>query len=111
LPTIFRIYSLSAIYGNDYREVCAWYGVDWSLLPADIGTGPSPATQPFTALNGIPTVNLPLTVDPAFDARRTTNLLRMIQKWGPVPAAFLQHLADLPYSYALVGTEDLTMYP
>ena len=111
LPTIFRVYSLSAIYCNDYREVCAWYGVDWSLLPADIGAGQCPRTRPFTALDDIATVNVPFTVDPGFDARRTTNLLRMIQKWGPVPAAFLRHLADLPYSYALVGIEDLTMYP
>lgn len=111
LPTIFRIYSLSAIYGNDYREVCAWYGVDWSLLPADIGVGQCPRTRPFNALDGTASVNVPVTADVGFDPRRTTNILRMIQKWGAVPAAFLRRLADLPYSYALVGTEDLTMYP
>ena len=56
-------------------------------------------------------LKVPVVVDPAFDVRRTTNVVRMIQKWGTVPASFLSQLATTGHTYAFVGTEDFTMYP
>src|ERR1041385_3479146 len=35
LPSIFRLYSLSAIYGLDLSEVLSWHGISLSALPSD----------------------------------------------------------------------------
>ena len=56
-------------------------------------------------------VQLPVRLDPGFDLLRTTDLGRMIQKWGPLPMQYLQELAKTKYIYAYIGMEDLTMYP
>ena len=41
----------------------------------------------------------------------STDLGRMIESWGVVPMQYLQELSKKKYTYAYVGTEDLTMYP
>jgi transcriptional regulator with XRE-family HTH domain len=45
-PTIYRIYSLCAIYQISFSEALFWYGVDLSQLSADAAaisfSGPSP---------------------------------------------------------------------
>src|SRR5512138_1124246 len=35
VPSIYRIYSLCAIYRLDLLDVLEWYGIDLSLLPGD----------------------------------------------------------------------------
>ncbi|MDQ6700326.1 MAG: helix-turn-helix domain-containing protein, partial [Acidobacteriota bacterium] len=35
VPSLYRLYSLCAIYRLDIHEVLGWYGVDLSALPAD----------------------------------------------------------------------------
>jgi hypothetical protein len=111
LPNIFRLFSLSAIYGKDFRELCALYGIDWDAIPAARRCVHIPKTHFFNAISRGAKVLMPVAIDPAFDVRRTTNVSRMIQKWGLVPAAFLSQFADPGQTYAFVGTEDFTMYP
>jgi transcriptional regulator with XRE-family HTH domain len=111
LPNIFRLFSLSTIYGKDYRDVCGFYGIDWDAVPSALQCAQIPKTHLFSALRNALNLKVPTVVDPAFDVRRTTNVVRMIQKWGAVPAAFLSQLATTGHTYAFVGTEDFTMYP
>ena len=40
VPTIYRLYSLCAIYRLDMAEVLEWYGVDLAMLPADAAALP-----------------------------------------------------------------------
>lgn len=56
-------------------------------------------------------VQVPVRMDPAFDVRRTTNIGRMVERWGVVPLAYLAQLAGTAYTYGYIGTEDFTMYP
>ena len=35
VPTIYRIYSLSAIYRLDFAEILEWYGIDLSMAASD----------------------------------------------------------------------------
>ena len=79
VPTIFRIYSLSAIYRLDFAEVLEWYGVDLSMAASDSQLFPVEKTHEmqFTSL-GHGTVQLPIALDPGIDLRRTTYLSRMI---------------------------------
>src|ERR1035438_10241133 len=45
VPTIYRLYSLCAIYRLDMAEVLEWYGVDLAVLPADAAALPLESTH------------------------------------------------------------------
>jgi hypothetical protein len=59
----------------------------------------------------MPSVRLPVKFDPSFDIRKTTNIGRMIAKWGVVPFAFLDQFTDYKFTYGYIGADDFTMYP
>src|SRR5512145_1066198 len=79
VPSVFKLYSLCAIYRLDLAEVLRWYGVDAGLLASDslsvepdkthpIGFGRDPLGQP------VGEVQIPLSLDPGVDLRKTTFL-------------------------------------
>ena len=111
LPNIFRLYTLSIIYRRDIRELMSWYGVDLNNTPSDLGLVSPPKSHVSDALAGLASVRVPVRMDPGFDERRTTNLGRMVEKWGLVPVAYLAQFANSDFTYGYVGTEDFTMYP
>ncbi len=112
VPSLYRLYSICAIYKLDFMEVLNWYGVDISSIPGDSLTAEVERThligfQP----DGHGTVNLPLVLDPGLDLKRTTYLSRMIQRWGKLPLMLLNGLDLESHRYAFIGTEDWAMYP
>jgi transcriptional regulator with XRE-family HTH domain len=112
VPSIFRLYSMAAIYRRDYRELLAWYGVDLNEIHLDAGVAELPISHFSTASENVAEASIPVRFDPAFSLQKTTNLGRMIEKWGLVPLSHLSSLAaDDRYSYGYIGTEDFTMYP
>lgn len=111
LPSIYRIYSLAAIYRVDMREILAWYGADCSEMAADSTLAEPPRTHPAESLKAISRAKVPVRLDPSFDLRKTTNFGRMIEKWDVVPLTLIGELANSDYTYAYIGTEDYTMYP
>jgi len=112
VPTLYRLYSLCAIYRLDPFEVMGWYGIDISMLAADAALIEVQKTHTinFTG-NGQGTVQVPLTLDPGLDPRKSTYLSRMIQRWGRLPLMLLNGLDVEQHRYAYVGTEDWFMYP
>ncbi len=112
VPSIFRLYSMAAIYRRDYRELLSWYGVDLNEIHFDV-TGTQPPSSHLSATSeNIDRISLPVALDPAFNLEKTTNLGRMIEKWGVVPASYLSAFAaDDRYTYGYIGSEDFTMYP
>lgn len=113
VPTMYRLYSLCAIYRLDYAEVLEWYGVVLSDLPSDsLNAVEIDRTHPIGFLPGAQgDVQVPLSLDPGLDMRRTTFLSRMIQKWGKLPLMLLDGLDLKNHRYGFVGTEDWSMYP
>lgn len=113
LPTMYRLYSLCAIYRLDYAEVLDWYGVALSDLPADsLNVVEIDRTHPIGFLPGTEgDVQVPLSLDPGLDMRRTTFLSRMIQRWGKLPLMLLNGLDLKHHRYGFIGTEDWSMYP
>lgn len=112
VPTIYRLYSLCAIYRLNISDVMAWYGVDSGQLPADAARIPIQGTH---AIGFEPTsrgeVQVPISLDPGLDMRRTTYLSRMIQRWGKLPLALLNGFDIQNHRYAFIGSEDWSMYP
>jgi hypothetical protein len=111
LPSIFRIYAMSAIYRRDMQELMAWYGVDMNNLAADLGVIAPPRSHLSRTLSGLASVQVPIRMDPAFDAQRTSNLGRMVEQWGLVPLAYLAQFAQTPFTYGYIGNQDFTMHP
>jgi len=112
LPTIYRLYSLCAIYRLDLLEVLRWYGVDLGRLPADalgvnverthlVGFSPADHAE----------VEIPLGLETGIDLGRTTYLSRMIRRWGRLPLAMLNGLDWRKYRYGFIGMDDWFMYP
>ena len=112
VPTIYRIFSLCAIYRLDPSELMSWYGVDLSRLPAEAAQVEIERTHTIgfgTFQHG--TVQLPLALDPGIDLRRTTHLSRLIQRWGSLPVMLLNGLDLKNHRYGFIGTEDWSMFP
>lgn len=112
VPSIYRLYSLCAIYRLNFDEVLAWYGVALEQLAADsqrvslqathmIGITPSDQTE----------VQAPMALDPGIDLSKTEFLSRMIQRWGKLPLTLLKRVDLRNHLYGVIGTEDWFMYP
>ncbi len=113
VPTMYRLYSLCAIYRLDPNEVLGWYGIDLASLPGDsINVVQIERTHPI-GFSADPEgeVIVPISLDPGLDIRRTTYLSRMIQRWGKLPLALLSALDLKNHRYGFIGTEDWSMYP
>ncbi len=111
-PSMYRLYSLCTIYRLDFSEVLEWYGVELSAMPADAMHVEVQRTHMigFT-LDRRGDLQVPLSLDPGIDLRRTTYLSRMIQRWGKLPLALLNGLDLKNHRYAFIGSEDWSMYP
>jgi len=113
VPTLYRLYSLCAIYRLDLPEVLEWYGVEVSSLPGDSLAVVNPErTHPIGFVpDSRGEIQVPLSLDPGVDLRRTTYLSRMIQRWGKLPLMLLNGMDLKNHRYGFIGTEDWTMYP
>lgn len=110
--SIHRLYSLSVIYHKDIREILGWYGVELGNVEEDLRLVAHCKTRhQAESIVRSEMVRMPLALDPGFDPAHTTNLGRMIEKWGVVPLNYLQKFENTDYTYGYVGTEDFTLYP
>jgi transcriptional regulator with XRE-family HTH domain len=112
VPTLYRLYSLCAVYRQDFTEVLGWYGISLNELPSDAALIELPRTQlvSFQASEHAE-VQLPLALDPGIDVSKTEFLSRMIQRWGKLPLLLLRNFDLRNHLYALIGTEDWFMFP
>ncbi|HWB87044.1 MAG TPA: helix-turn-helix transcriptional regulator [Bryobacteraceae bacterium] len=110
VPTIYRLYSLCAIYRLDVNEVLRWYGVPLDQLPSEslqIGLEETHAVH-FSAPQSV-TVPQPVSAD--IDLSKTTFLSYLVKRWGRMPLSLLNGLDLRPYRYGFIGLEDWSMYP
>lgn len=117
VPTIFKLYSLCAIYRLDFIEVLKWFGVDVPELPSDAAQVTPDRTHAisfnvdtFSSL-GAGQVQVPLSLDPGFDLKKTTFLSRFIQSWGVLPLMLISNLDLRNHRYGFIGLDDGFMYP
>lgn len=111
IPSIYRLYSLAAIYRRSYRELLTWYGIDLDSTIGDLSVSAPPKSHTSEVVSSTSLVQMPVRMDPSFDPRRTLNFGRMVEQWGTVPLAYLQQFSDVDFTYGYIGSEDLTMYP
>jgi transcriptional regulator with XRE-family HTH domain len=112
VPSIFRLYSLCAIYKLNFTSVLRWYGVNLDRLPVDAFEFARQNTVVFDV--DIPDrfpLDLPVALASTFDIRKTSYLGEQIATWGKVPAGLLTSVANRRTRYGLIGTEDWSMAP
>jgi transcriptional regulator with XRE-family HTH domain len=111
LPSLYRLYSLCAIYRLDISEVFSWYGIGVDALAADSALVEHEKTGlvGFRPDEGM--AQVPMSLDPGLDISKTVFLSRVIQRWGTVPLMLLNHIDLKQYRYGLIGTEDWSMFP
>lgn len=112
VPSIYRLYSLCAIYRLDLAEVLSWYGIPREDLAQDAASVPLSSTNLIRfGISGAETVTLPLDSVEGAELRRTTYLSRLIRTWGAFPLAMFKDLDPKKYRYGFIGTDDWFMYP
>jgi len=110
VPSIFRLYTLCAIYRLDFDEVLQWYGVPREQLAGDAMHIRLEATHEIhLAHEG--NVAVPQSLDCYIDLEKTTFLSRIVRRWGKMPLAFLGGLDLRRYRYGFIGLSDWSMYP
>jgi transcriptional regulator with XRE-family HTH domain len=110
VPTIYRLYTLSAIYRLDLCELMGWYGVPVDMIASDVMATALPATHPV-GLKPHMAVTVPSPVDAHVDLTQTTFLNHLIRRWGKTGLGLLNGLDLKDHRYGLIGTDDWSMYP
>ncbi len=110
LPTIYRLYTLCAIYRLKLEDVLNWYGVPLRHLADDALQTRLAQTHPIQFAVA-ESVALPPAEEPEIDLNRTTMLNRLLYRWGQLPFQFLDGSPSRPHRYGLIGLEDWSMYP
>ncbi len=111
VPSVYRFYSLAAIYRKPVRMLLRLYGIDLDAISKEWSDSQPANSHVVSIEREQDTCTIPVKLDPGFDLRTTSDLGRMVQQWGTVPLSMLSHLAAQNYTYAFIGLEDFTMYP
>jgi transcriptional regulator with XRE-family HTH domain len=110
VPTIYRLYSLCAIYGLEYEDVLQWYGAPLAGLAFDALRAELAVTRALRFKPRGP-IAAPRPADLAVPLEKTTFLSHVLKSWGVLPLALLKGMDLRRYRYGLIGLDDRTMYP
>jgi hypothetical protein len=112
-PSIYKLYSLSAIYHSRFSEVAGYFGLGLK----DIGLDQIALRLPRTHLlsghvaQAQGELNVPVQLAAAYDFNETRTLSRASKEWLKVPLLALQNFAPQEKLYGYVGQQDFTLYP
>src|SRR2546427_738819 len=108
LPSIYKLFTLSSIYGVGIAELLMIFGVDTrKAMDYHLQIGPR-KTHPFQ-VEGVGTdepQSLPVNFDSALDLRRTA-----LVPQHDVPVEVFRRLNFRGSHYGYIGLEDYTLYP
>jgi transcriptional regulator with XRE-family HTH domain len=112
-PSLYKLYSLSVIYRVKFTDLLLIFGVDLNRIARHQANLRLDATHLTNLEIYDPDrkVSFPVRFDPGFSIERTNLLSRMIEVWGDIPIALIQHLDVRRGQYGYIGLEDHTMYP
>jgi transcriptional regulator with XRE-family HTH domain len=113
VPSIFKLYSLSAVYRVKFTELLELFGVKLENLQEHQLLSPLADTH-LTNLqveDADQTVSFPVRFDRGFDIDNTNLLSRMVEVWGEIPIALIRHLDIRRSQYGFIGLKDFTLYP
>ena len=112
-PSIYKLYSLSVIYGIKFTDLLLHYGVDLERISKHRAELPLAHTRltELAVYDNERRIVFPMRLDPGFKLTLTNLLPRMVESWGEVPIALIQHLNISNSLYGYIGLAARTMYP
>ncbi|MCI0719899.1 MAG: hypothetical protein L0338_13150 [Acidobacteria bacterium] len=112
-PSIHKLYSLAVIYRMKFTDLLLLYGVDLEKMGKYQHLTPLQRTYParLEVYDKERIVSFPVRLDPGTAPERTNLLSRMVEVWGEVPIAIIQHLDIRHRMYGYIGLRDYTLYP
>ncbi len=110
IPSIYRLYSLAAIYHREMAGLLHLYGIDSNGVSLDWEVS-QPAQTHVVQRERQQGAVIPIKMDPGFDLELTRDVKRMVEKWGWYPLSKLERMSDDDFIYVHIGSEDLTMFP
>ena len=110
LPTIYRLYSLCAIYRLDFHETLRWYGIPIDMVASEALRIPLDKTHAlhFNATNLVP---IPQLLEKEIDLSQTIFLSPVIRRWGKGGLNFLHGWDPQKQRFGLIGLKDWSMHP
>jgi len=113
IPSFFKLFSLSAIYGLDLYDVLRLYGVNADRTASYRTRFLPEITREVSAeIHGLEDkVTIPVRLDPSFRWETTELVNRVVAAWGEIPASFLVNLNPRRHMYGYVGLADKMMFP
>lgn len=113
VPSIHKLFSLSAVYRVPVADLLPMFGIDLELLEKYQIATPPLHTHLVNLEEGdsAKTVTFPVRFDPGFRVEETNLLSRMVQVWGEVPVSLIRHMDIRRGRYGYIGLQDFTMYP
>lgn len=113
VPSVFKLFSLCAIYSLDLYDVLRRYGVNPNGTQSYRTKFLPETTREVSAeLYGTESkVMIPVRLDPSFRWETTQLVNRVVSLWGEIPAAFLLSFNPRRHTYGYVGMTDKTMFP
>lgn len=108
VPTIYRIYTLCAVYRLEFQEVLRWYGVSLDEMLSDAARVRLKATH---AVHFAAESPLPQPEDGSTSPQSTTLLRSTGGRWGTLPLSFLSGVDPRHLQFGFIGLEDWSMYP
>jgi transcriptional regulator with XRE-family HTH domain len=110
VPSVFRLFTLCAIYRLNLEDVLAWYGVPAAGLAGEALQVKLNRTH-LAAFAVGSRVLVPEPMDAVVDWKQTTFLSQAVRRFGKMPLSFLHGLEVREFRYGLIGWEDWSMYP
>jgi transcriptional regulator with XRE-family HTH domain len=113
MPSVFKLFTLCAIYGLDMYEVLTKYGVNANRTHSYETRFLPEVTRTVSAeiRGSMDKVTVPVRLDPTFRWENTQLINRIVALWGEIPAAFLLHANPRRHTYGFVGLTDRSMFP
>jgi hypothetical protein len=112
VPTIWRMYSLCAIYRLNVIDMLEWYRIDFGSIASDARLVEISRSHPINFLVADQgEVTLPLKIDSGIDLTKTNYVSRSVQRWGRLPLALLNGIDLKTHRYGYIGSADWRMFP
>ena len=111
-PSVYKLFTLSAIYGRPFTELVSLYVELDSAGKYQLALhSENTRLVSFDVYREERPVTFPVRFDPGFRVEKTSLLSRMVEIWGEVPVGLLRHLNIRKQRYGFIGLKDYTMYP
>lgn len=113
VPSIFKFFTLGAVYGRPVRELVGYYNV----RIGDVGREHPPFSAPKTHLvesahlTDSEAISVPLRFQGGSELDNTNLLSKLVAIWGDIPVGLVERLSSRRALYGYVGLKDFTLFP